>query len=238
MAIDFGKQIGPLPLGAWVAVVGVGLGIAYYTRNSGGAPVEVEDGSSPSGVGDGSVGGWIPTSPGSTGDPIGTPDLSTNESWGTAAINYLIAQGYNPTASDQAIRKYLAGEKLGVQETALVGYALMRFGSPPNPLPPVEDGGTDPAPGNTVVPAPQNLRLISVGTNQVSLRWDAVPGAVSYVAYISPASRTNQAPKAVIGTRTTWYGLTPGTTYYFSVQALSLTGKSAKSTVITVRTKG
>ena len=235
MALDLGKQYGPLPLGAWIAVVGVGLGIAFYTRNSGGAPVEVEDGSSPPGVGDGSVGGWIPTSPPAGSGDVGNVDLTTNESWAVACINYLIAQGYNPTAADQAIRKYIAGEKLGVQETALVGMALLKYGSPPQPLPPTEDSPDVPPPSSGVG-APQSLRRISVGRNSVSLRWNGVSGAIGYIAHISPASKTNQGPKAVVGTRTTWYGLSPNTTYYFSVQARTLTATGPKSNVIEVRT--
>ena len=50
--IDFGKQIGPLPLGAWIVVVGGGLGIAVWNRKNGSndAPIPVEDTSGDAGA--------------------------------------------------------------------------------------------------------------------------------------------------------------------------------------------
>jgi hypothetical protein len=140
--IDFGKQVGPLPLGAWVAVVGTGLGIAYYTRHeSAPSAVAVDDSASPSvidvggvpGVGTGAVGGWLPTTPA----PVSSaPVIASNEEWGVAAINYLIAFGTDAAIADASIRKYLAGSTLNLQETALVRLALTKLGSPPVPLPP------------------------------------------------------------------------------------------------------
>jgi hypothetical protein len=41
MAPDLGKMVGPMPLGAWIAVVGGGLGFALYSRSqSAAAPVD------------------------------------------------------------------------------------------------------------------------------------------------------------------------------------------------------
>ena len=137
MAMDLGKQVGPLPLGAWIAVVGGGLGLAYYSyRNQAASPAasdsEVAQANS---VGDGSVGGWQSTSPTQTDT---TPVIETNESWGRQAINWLIAQGYDASESDSAIRKYLAGNDPApsVKEYVLQGLALAHFGAPPNALPP------------------------------------------------------------------------------------------------------
>ena len=65
MALNLAKQVGPLPLGAWVIVVGGGLGIAWWSRrNSAAEPVYVEDGSGTSGVGvGGGAVGWSPVAP-------------------------------------------------------------------------------------------------------------------------------------------------------------------------------
>lgn len=136
--IDLGKQIGPLPLGAWLAVVGTGLGIALYTRNSDSgseAPVIVEDTSGIPGVGTGEVGGWTPTSPVVQTPSPETP-IATNEEWGVAVINFLIAFGTDAVVADSAIRKYLAGSAMNLQESALLRLALVKLGSPPVPLPP------------------------------------------------------------------------------------------------------
>lgn len=131
--LNLKEQIGPLPVGAWLAVVGGGLGIAWYTKRAGTAPTIVEDTSNPPGVGEGP--GWIAVPPPSSGPP--TPDSAptTNEEWGRLAINWLIAQGYDPAMSDSAIRKYLEVKQPTTQEYALISVALRHFGSPPVPLP-------------------------------------------------------------------------------------------------------
>lgn len=159
MALDLAKQVGPLPLGAWIVVVGGGLGLAYYGyRNQSGPAIVVPDTSGDPGVGDGSTGGgWLPTNPPSNPGSVGPTVITTNEEWGVAAINWLIAQGYNPAVSDSAIRKYLAGNdpKPSIQEYTLQGLALARFGSPPQPLPPaVNNPPTSTPPPATPKPPP------------------------------------------------------------------------------------
>lgn len=174
--IDFGKQVGPLPLGAWFVVVAGGLGIAFYTRKSGTneEPEIVEDTSGDAGVGEGGIpGGFIPVTPPTSG---GT-DISyeSNEAWGQAAITYLIAQGYNAALASSAITKALAGgvdidgNKMSIQEWSLWSLALAKLGSPPYPVnvapptsvpgpvdtgpPPSNGGGTTPKPPSNTVPA-------------------------------------------------------------------------------------
>lgn len=140
---DFGKMIGPLPLGAWLGVVGGGLGLMYYQRqqaagSDGGytgtaddQPIEEwEDISVPSGVG---VGGFTYTPPTDTSAASNEPD--TNEAWARRAVNGLIALGYDPAVSDAALRKYMEGAQLGASEYALVTIALGKYGAPPLLLP-------------------------------------------------------------------------------------------------------
>jgi hypothetical protein len=138
MAIDLGRQIGPLPLGAWIAVVGGGLGLAYYSyTNSAPAASDADTAAQDAvnGIGNGAVGGWVQTQP---TDPATTVTIETNEQWARQAINWLIAQGYDASESDSAIRKYIAGNDPApsIKEYVLQGFALAKFGSPPNPLPP------------------------------------------------------------------------------------------------------
>lgn len=137
--MDLGKQIGPLPLGAWIAVVAGGLGIALWSRNRTDAPTEpeiVEDGSGTPGVGEGP--GWTAVPPPTTGPS--TPTYETNEAWGQAAINWLIAQGYPAGLASSAITKALnggediSGNKMSIQEWALWSLALTKFGAPPYPV--------------------------------------------------------------------------------------------------------
>ena len=138
--IDFGKQMGPLPLGAWIAVVGGGLAIAYWNRSNGASeePEIVEDTGSPEGVGEGP--GWTAVPPPTTPTDSTSPEYASNEAWGQAAINWLIAQGYSPGISSSAITKALNGgvdydgKKMSIQEWSLWSLALTKFGSPPYPV--------------------------------------------------------------------------------------------------------
>lgn len=140
--LDLGKMVGPLPLGAWVAVVGGGLGFAIYTRrqtdiapaSSESNVLTPEDGSGIAGVGVGGDGFTTITPPNDGTLTQGPPQ--SNDEWGQRAVNWLIAEGYNAAVSDSAIRKYLDQERgYSSQEFALVTLALAHFGSPPTPLP-------------------------------------------------------------------------------------------------------
>lgn len=143
--MDFGKQYGPMPLGAWVAVVGGGLAIAWWSRrNSPSGPTIVEDTSGQAGVGEGSGGLWVQTQAPPT-EVAKVPQ--TNEEWARVAINYLIAQGYDPALSDTAIRRYLESSPLTLAQNALVKIALAHLGAPPIPLPIPPDLPTPPTSG-------------------------------------------------------------------------------------------
>ncbi|HVI71470.1 MAG TPA: hypothetical protein VM656_08300 [Pyrinomonadaceae bacterium] len=161
MAVDLGKQVGPLPLGAWLAVVAGGLGIAWYTTRTGKqAPIPVEDVSGVPGVGVGAPAAWTPI----TGTP---PDgqqqaITTNEQWTNRAISWLIANGYPPVQSDSAVRKYITGTRMSVQETTLIGIVLVAIGPPPQTLPPAEE--PDPQPDPDPAPAPGPAPLPPYGT--------------------------------------------------------------------------
>lgn len=136
MALNFGQQVGPLPLGAWAAVVAGGLGIAWYSvrnQKASAAPQLVTDTSGDPGVGTGPS--WTAVPPPSTSPDSTQVTIDTNEAWSVAAINYLIAQGYDPNVADSAIRKYMQSDSLSIQEYALVRFALAKLGSPPTPLP-------------------------------------------------------------------------------------------------------
>lgn len=134
--IDFGRQVGPLPLGAWVAVVGGGLGIAYVSRraNSDDEPIIVTDTSGEPGVGVGGYGAYMPT-PG-YGPPIETDGgITSNTQWGQQAFTFLVSMGNDPALADKAVRDYLSGIALGFQSNAMIALALAKLGQPPEQLP-------------------------------------------------------------------------------------------------------
>lgn len=139
--MNMGKMVGPLPMGAWVVIIGGGLTFALYTRHAQVAtsaanaqpssPASSLDASG--GVGVGGSGMWTDVTPPSTTGNTGAP--TNNDQWEIAAVDYLIAKGYDPGLSDSAIRKWFGGAKLSITEYALVREALLRFGEPPSPLP-------------------------------------------------------------------------------------------------------
>lgn len=155
MAIDLGKQMGPLPLGAWIAVVGIGGGIAWYARNQGSdEPTIVEDASGVPGVGTGGSGLWTELTPPTSSTPA-TP--KTNEEWAIKMTQWLIAMGYDPIKSETAVRKYVNQGKLSPQEFTLVTLAMAVIGPPPQALPYIPDDPAVPDPPPPVVPAEPHL---------------------------------------------------------------------------------
>ena len=179
-APDLSKMVGPLPLGAWIAVVGGGVGLMFYTRrqNANAVPTNPdqapEDTGTTPGVGVGGSGQFVDVTPpaNGTGD---TNSAATNDEWGVSAITYLNARGNPAGAVNSAITKFLNEQQLNAQEYALVSMALAHFGSPPTPvlgpygpgaiLPPVVGGGTTPtaAPRWPVPKAPFFTYVIQSG---------------------------------------------------------------------------
>jgi hypothetical protein len=133
--MDFGKTYGPLPMGAWVVLVGGGLGIALYSSRSKKPTIAVEDTSGVPGVGTGVQSLWVQNAPPAGSDSVADDKFTTNEEWARAAVNYLIAQGYDASLADTAVRKYLQSKPLSLSEKALLTVALAKYGAPPILLP-------------------------------------------------------------------------------------------------------
>src|SRR5690242_7170017 len=105
--MDLGKQVGPLPLGAWIAVVGGGLGLAWYTsKKPSAADVAAETVDESGGTGEGPGLTYVPVQGTDTSD-TGKP--TDNDEWGRQAIDGLIALGYPAGIVNSAITKGLLG---------------------------------------------------------------------------------------------------------------------------------
>lgn len=149
--LDLGKQVGPLPLGAWVVVVGAGLGIAYYARRQNVPPEIVESGNGEPGVGVGGSGVYTQLTP--VVPSQGNTRPTTNEEWGTRAIQYLVQDRNQPLqTADQAVRKFLGGLTLSASEYTLISLAVIQLGYPPQLLPP-SSGGEGPGDPNNSIPS-------------------------------------------------------------------------------------
>lgn len=164
--MDMSKPIGPLPTGAWAAIVAAGVGIVWYTRTHGSSssttPVD------PTTLAD-SVGAG-PTAFTAV-DPSPQPSsnaasFTDNGTWSVAAITWGIAHGLQPTIVDSAVRDYINGQNLSGQEQAIIDQILKALGPPPETLtpyqrppsstPPVTPGGppSPPPPPPVTKPPP------------------------------------------------------------------------------------
>lgn len=133
--LDLGKPVGPLPLGGWIAVIGGGLAIAYFVnRGQARQDAQIEP-LVETGVGTGLVPAGAIVQPYQPSEDVEPED---NPAWGRKVLNWLIGMNADPATADNAIRKYLSGENLSIQENALINMALVKFGAPQETLPPIK----------------------------------------------------------------------------------------------------
>lgn len=135
----FKGKLGPLPVWAWGAIVGV-IAVAYiwYSgRSDNGASDGVQAASDAVGTGadaafDAIDGAFKPTASGSslnTGDAEETAD--SNTAWGMRAVQHLIGLGTAPITAQQAVTAYLNGDPMTTEQQALVNAAIGAVGQPP-----------------------------------------------------------------------------------------------------------
>lgn len=135
------KPVGPLPLGAWIAVVGGGMSIAWYSNRNGGGVNEAPPDQllAEPDVGEG-VPEFVPAEP--------RPEVEefiTFDKWVANAIRQAGALGASPLTIETALRKYARGDRLSQSEAALVNRVIQLIGpapegeitEPPSVTPPV-----------------------------------------------------------------------------------------------------
>lgn len=170
-------QLGPLPVGGWVAAGVGGLGLAWYLKRKGITGGAAPPQGTPAPIGaDGAYGGVTGLPAGGNGSPSSTLPSGTgttprtfidNTSWANGVITQLVAMGYDPVLTAQSVGDYLAGNTLTSSETALISTALRLIGPPPfpvalrpgAPIVPTPTGSPSPAPTPTPTPAPTSPSL-------------------------------------------------------------------------------
>lgn len=212
-----GNKVGPLPLWVWIAA---GIVVYYYMskKNSTAAAAGANQQTDPAG----NIGSIDPA----TGYVYGTPedtaalaanngtgsssggstDTSTspgqrtftdNNTWGIAAVNYLVSLGVDASAANQAITLYLGSQSLTTQQQAMVNEAIQALGAPPtlpgpsssNPGSVTGGGGTGSGGGGGGKGgggggghggkplAPKNLKVANNTGKGVQITWDLPGGA-------------------------------------------------------------
>lgn len=141
MPAALSTKVAGLPAGAWLAVAATGLGVAFVMRRSG-SPAPTVAGADPgldntvAGAGNLLVGAPSSNPTGTAPYAGGYAVPTTNEEWATAAQTALFAKGYSALGVNLAVRKFLNGDALNTQESALIGVALAAVGPPPSAPPP------------------------------------------------------------------------------------------------------
>lgn len=194
---DMGKQVGPLPMGVWVAVVGGSFAYMMYQRNRAAATpaatnVDAVAADSIGGVGyggAGAIGAYTPTDGGVSSPADSTGAITSNTVWGQRAFAFLAGQGTDGSTVDAAIRNYLSGLPLSVQQNALITQALSKFGMVPETLPdapalpqvPVATPApvTVPSPVAAPTPAPAPAPAPPVGRTHTVVQGETLSGIAS-----------------------------------------------------------
>jgi hypothetical protein len=130
---DISATMHKIPPIGYAVAIGGGLLLYMYTRNkpAASAPVDLSGGT---GTGAGTsmfIGAPAPSA------PSGPVDM---ESWGIAALAYLIGAGYPPFDASQAIRKFLDGQNISSREKAMIDAAIKGIPLPTTASIPVGGG--------------------------------------------------------------------------------------------------
>lgn len=221
------RKIGPLPMWVWLAA---GLGIYLYFQHqqaATAATAATNQQTDPAG----NVGSIDPA----TGYVFGTPEdlaalaadnggtstdsgtagqsgtsggqtYADNNSWGIAAINYLVGLGIDATTANQAVELYLSSQPLTTAQQADVNLAIGALGPPPSlpgpttgSPPPVTGGGGGSGGAQVTVPKVDGMSIDAAksaitAAGLVPKLNTATKGGTSYVI-------TSQTPGA--GTKVT-----------------------------------
>jgi len=141
------KKYGPLPFGAWLAIIGVGAFVArkYVASNKAAKAVASDEGYVVDGTGNklasaytGTGGGGTPfgtgvvTSAASQQGTVTSPTEVNNLGWVKRAADKLKEAGmWNPLDVSAALTKYITGQSLNSREQAIVNQAITMEGQPP-----------------------------------------------------------------------------------------------------------
>jgi hypothetical protein len=160
------QKVGPLPLWTWLAAGGA-LWWYFQRKQAASASAVPNQQTDPAG----NIGSIDPA----TGYVYGTPEdlaalaannagtgggsagqnattgaqtYADNNTWGIAAVNYLVGKGINGTEANQAIQNYLTSQPLTSAQQGDVNLAIQWLGAPPSLPGPVSGtgGGTPPPP--------------------------------------------------------------------------------------------
>lgn len=177
MPVNLRQMVGPLPLGAWVGVVGAGVVAAVVINRRADAQAAADAGPSSVTLLDGSA--QLPAAydpsyapgAGGTSSVAGTP--TTADEWVSYATKLLVAQRkpYSSLVISQTLQKYVqGGYSFTTDEQTIINDAIRAAGLPPGGAPVIEPstpGATGVVPGEEHTPP--NLRS-DLGQRRTTVR--------------------------------------------------------------------
>lgn len=155
-------KLGPLPVWAWGAVLGLGVAAWLYFHNRAAASKTTDTNpSAATATGDqvypdltaNNLGSAGNQSSGGNGSASADTTSPTNQDWITRGVAYMITQGRNPITTQQALDKYIAGAELTWNEdNNYVVPVVTKFGLPPQGVDADSKIDPKPAPPSTAPP--------------------------------------------------------------------------------------
>lgn len=130
-----GKQLGPLPVGAWAVVIGGALFFSFYMSKKKSTATNADNTTTPSALVYTGVGGNTGNTSASTVPQ--TAGYQTNEAWAAAAKTFLISQSVDAGDASTAVDLYINAQQLTAKQNAWISIATKSIGPPPQSLPPV-----------------------------------------------------------------------------------------------------
>lgn len=256
------KKIGPLPVAVWIVAFAGLWWLLQKRQASAAAATGTANGSQTDPAGNvGTIDpstGYVQGSPedqaaissnnADTGTTSGSGSSTVagtyndNNAWASAAINYLVGIGIDPTSANSAIETFLGSQALTSQQQADVNSAIQRIGAPPTPPTPATAPTpivTPPSGAVTATNPVTGLTVSSKAKNTIGLHWNKSTNATGYTVSYGTTSAATGGGTTVPGTQggVTIGELKANTHYYFKVIATPAKSGAAGATTSGSTTK-
>jgi hypothetical protein len=236
---DLTKKIGPLPVWAYGAILGVGL-IAYmwWSSNSAASSATTTAATTET-VPDDVSGTGLSAASGDTSTDVGATGttLLTNALWEAQALADLAGSGVSPLTAQVALENYLNGVALTPAQQSIVNTVLTAIGAPPEGVagtpiltPPAGTGTTTTTTAKPTV-APVKPTVVGETTTSATATTKTVKGATGYRwEYDNKTENT-------VGVANLLSGMKKGGSYKVRVAATNSAGVGPYSTETAFKTK-
>ena len=192
------RKVGPLPVIAWAAIIIAAYWLYQHYQSSSattnasgtdpstGIPYDQELAAATQQLADQQNQSTTPTAT--------TGQFANNDQWATAAINYLVGKGIDPSVASQAVQNYLGSlDQPNPQYQADVNSAITALGPPPDIPGPAQSNPGTVGGGGTPKPTPKPGKVIVV-PKVIGMRANYAIGELQSIG-LKGIGTTNRNPK-------------------------------------------